>query len=362
MNFEGSLTFVTDWINNSLGLNNPIIGEAIVSSIIFILFIILGWIVYNIFERYFLRWAKKTKSKLDDEILKNVKRPTYILVFIFGLYYAVNNFSFINQFSDTTSLIFTIIEIFLVAYLITRVVNVVFTWYKEKRTKKKMSEHILYVLKGVINFLVYLFAFLFILYVGQVDLTGAMVGLGVGGIAIAFALQNVLSDFFSAFSIYFDKPFEIGDFIVVGDYSGTVIKIGMKSTRVQLLQGEELILANSELTKASVRNYKKMKKRRISFSFGVTYDTPTNKLKKIPDIIKKIIDGNKLEYVDRLDRVHFTKFDDFCLNFDVVYYLKTKDYVKYMDTQQEINYAIKEEFEKIGVEMAFPTQTIILNK
>jgi len=148
----------------------------------------------------------------------------------------------------------------------------------------------------------------------------------------------------------------------VGDYSGTVKKIGIKSTRVQLLQGEELVLSNSVLTTSSVRNFKKMRKRRISFSFGVIYATPTNKLKKIPDIIRDIIDSDKLEYVDKLDRVHFTEFGDFSLNFDIIYFLKTKDYVKYKDTQQEINFAIKAAFEKEGIEMAFPTQTIFLNK
>ena len=171
-----------------------------------------------------------------------------------------------------------------------------------------------------------------------------------------------LPAFFSAFSIYFDRPFEIGDFIIVGEYAGTVKKIGMKSTRVQLLQGEELVLSNSELTKTNIRNFKKMKKRRINFSFGVTYDTPLKKLKKIPDIIKDIINPEKIDFVDRLDRVHFKEFGDFSLKFDIVYYVKSDDYAKYMDTQQEINYAIKEVFEKEGIEMAFPTQTIFLNK
>ena len=136
----------------------------------------------------------------------------------------------------------------------------------------------------------------------------------------------------------------------------------MKSTRVELLQGEELVLSNRELTTASVRNFKKMNRRRIEFSFGVTYDTPLKKLKKIPDIIKSIIDHEKLEHVHKLDRVHFTDFGDFSLNFNIVYYLNTKDYVKYRDTQQEINFKIKEAFEKEGIEMAFPTQTIFLNK
>jgi len=224
-----------------------------------------------------------------------------------------------------------------------------------------MSEHLLFIFKKIIHAIIYIFALLFILAAFNIDLSGVVIGLGVGGIAIALALQNVLSDAFSAFSIYFDKPFEIGDYIVVGDHSGTVKKIGIKSTRVQLLQGEELVLSNSVLTSTSVRNFKKMEKRRITFSFGVTYATPTNKLRKIPGIIKDIVNSKKLQYIDRLDRVHFTEFGDFSLNFQVIYYLKTKDYVKYRDTQQEINFAIKETFEKEGIEMAFPTQTIFIN-
>ena len=357
---------LVEFFNEQLGKigidTSPLVGEIVVSIMIFAISIITGWIVYRIFERYFTRWAKKTKTNLDDEILANTKKPIYFLVMLIGAYYGLEFLSILGPYSTEVAFTFSIVEILLIAFIITRVVNVVITWYGEKRAKKQMSEHILFVLKKVINAIIYLFTFLVILAVLKIDLSGIVVGLGVGGIAIAFALQNVLSDAFSAFSIYFDKPFEIGDYIVVGEYSGTVKKIGMKSTRVQLLQGEELVLANSVLTTSSVRNFKKMRKRRISFSFGVTYATPTNKLKKIPDIIRDIIDGDKLEYVDKLDRVHFTEFGDFSLNFDIVYYLKTKDYAKYMDTQQEINFAIKKAFEKEGIEMAFPTQTIFLNK
>ncbi len=357
---------LAEFFNEQLGKigidTSPLVGEIFVSIVIFAIFIILGWIVYRIFERYFTKWAKKTKTNLDDEILANIKKPIYFFVILVGAYYGLEFLSILEPYSTEVAFTFSIVEILLIAFIITRVVNVVITWYGEKRAKKQMSEHILFVLKKIINAVVYLFAFLVILAVLEINLSGIVVGLGVGGIAIAFALQNVLSDAFSAFSIYFDKPFEIGDYIVVGDHSGTVKKIGIKSTRVQLLQGEELVLSNSVLTTSSVRNFKKMRKRRISFSFGVTYATPTNKLKKIPDIIRDIIDGDKLEYVDKIDRVHFTEFGDFSLNFNIVYYLKTKDYAKYMDTQQEINFAIKEAFEKEGIEMAFPTQTIFLNK
>ena len=345
------------------GINtNPIVGEIIISILIFVGSVIAGWIVYRIFQRYFTRWAEKTKTKLDDEILKNIKKPIYFLVILIGAYLGLEFLTFLEPYATPIAFIFTIAEILLVTFIITRVINVVIVWYAGRRAKEQMSEHILFVLKKIINAFIFMIAFLIILSVLKVDLSGVVVGLGVGGIAIAFALQNVLSDVFSAFSIYFDKPFEIGDYIVVGEYSGTVKKIGMKSTRVQLLQGEELVLSNRELTSTSVRNFKKMKKRRISFSFGVTYATSTKKLKKIPEIVKEIINPEKLEFVDKIDRVHFTEFGDFSLNFDIVYYIKTKDYAKYRDTQQQINFAIREAFEKEGIEMAFPTQTIFLNK
>ena len=353
------LEFIND-VFNTLGVNvSPFIKQVIASVSIFLFFIIIGWIVYYIFERYFTRWAEKTKTNLDDEILKNIKKPIYFFVILIGLYSAFETLAILENYSEVFTFIFTIAEILLATFIITRVVNVVIAWYSEKRSKREMSEHILFILKKIINAIIFLFAFLIILYVLKIDLSGIVVGLGVGGIAIAFALQNVLGDIFSAFSIYFDKPFEIGDFIIVGEYSGTVKKIGLKSTRVQLLQGEELVLANSVLTTTNVRNFKKLKKRRADFSFGVTYDTPSKKLKKIPDIIKEIIEKNEILEVIR---IHFKKFGDFSLNFEVVYYIRNKDYTVYMDVQQEINLAIKEAFEKEGIEMAFPTQTIYLNK
>jgi len=359
MSFGANVLEFIDDVFTLLGIDvSPLVKQVIASVGIFLLFIIIGWIIYHIFERYFTRWAEKTKTKLDDEILRNIKKPIYFFVILIGTYSALEALTILDIYSEALAFVFTILEILLATFIVTRVVNVVIAWYAEKRSKKEMSEHILFILKKIINGIIYLFAFLIILYVLKIDLSGVVIGLGVGGIAIAFALQNVLSDAFSAFSIYFDKPFEIGDFIVVGEYSGTVKKIGMKSTRVQLLQGEELVLANSVLTTTNVRNFKKLRKRRIKFNFGVTYDTSSKKLKKIPDIVRKIIEDNELTNVDR---IHFKEFGDFSLYFEVIYYINSKDYAKYMDVQQEFNFAIKEAFEKEGIEMAFPTQTIFIN-
>ncbi len=272
-------------------------------------------------------------------------------------YYGLVGITSLQQYSHEFTLVFTVGQILVVTFIITRIINVLICWYAENSVKRgrQVSNHLLFVLKKVLQIVVYVFAFFIILVVFKIDLSGVVVGLGVGGIAVALAVQNILSDALTAFSIYFDHPFEIGDFIVVGDYAGTVTKIGMISTRIQLLQGEELVISNKNLIAASVRNFRKLKRRRIVFTVKVVYDTPIEKLKKIPEIITKIIKESELA---TLDRVHFKQFGDFSLDFEVVYYIKTGEYTKYMDTQQEINYRILEEFKKEGISMAYPTQKI----
>lgn len=341
---------------------NSLVGESIAAVILFALSLIIGWIVYHLFEHYFSKWAKKTKTTLDDEIIKNTKRPIYFFVLIVGFYYAIDQLSILKPYQYYVTQIFLVAEVFLVAYIITRIINVLLSWYAErivKTGKKAVSSNILLVFKKVLHVFVYIFAFLYLLYVSKIDLSGAVVGLGVTGIAIAFALQSILGDAFSAFTIYFDRPFEIGDYVIIGNYEGTVTNISMKSTRMKLLQGEELVISNKEITGGSLRNFKKMENRRVVFSIGVTYDTPLEKLKKIPTLVKKIVEKcNDVEF----QRAHFKEYGTFSLNFEVVYLMKNPDYLKYLDTQQAINYAIKEVFEKEKIELAFPTQTIFVNQ
>ena len=215
------------------------------------------------------------------------------------------------------------------------------------------------VLKKVVKGVLWAIAIIIVLSNFGYNVSTLAAGLGIGGIAIAFAFQAILGDIFASFSIYFDKPFKIGDFILIGNDMGTVKHIGIKTTRIQTLQGQELIVSNKELTETRVHNYKKMERRRISFTFGVEYDTKLKKLEKILEIVKEIF--KKIKIAD-LDRVHFKQFGDFSLNFEVVYYVNKPDYLEYMDTQQEINFALKERFEKESIEFAFPTQTIYVNK
>jgi len=338
-----------------------LVSETVAFAIILAIAITIAWVGHAIFKKYLLRWASKTKTNLDDEILRNVRAPIFLLAILFGVYYGLEGFASLQAYSETLALAFTVGEILVVTFVIMRIANVLISWYGEESRKRggKVSNHILFILKKAVQAVILIFALLAILFVFNVELSGVVVGLGVGGIAIALAVQNLLSDMFSAFSIFFDRPFEIGDFVVVGDYSGTVMHIGMKSTRIQLLQGEELVMSNKELTSNAVRNFKRLQRRRILFTVKVTYDTSVEKLKKIPEIIDKVIKDVDLS---ELDRVHFRQFGDFSLDFEVVYYIKTGDYDKYMDIQQKINYGILEEFEKEGISMAYPTQKIFVCK
>lgn len=200
---------------------------------------------------------------------------------------------------------------------------------------------------------------LFVLSNLGIEITSLIAGLGIGGVAVAFALQGILSDLFASFSIYFDKPFRIGDFVVVGTDAGTVEKIGIKSTRIRTLQGEELVVSNAELTTARVQNFKKLERRRVVVQFGVLYETPREVLKSIPEHVEKLFENIGQA---TFDRAHFATFGDSALTFEVVYYVESDDYNVFMDKQQQFNFALMDKFAELGVEFAYPTQTLYVKK
>ncbi|HDD54913.1 MAG TPA: mechanosensitive ion channel family protein [Chloroflexi bacterium] len=191
----------------------------------------------------------------------------------------------------------------------------------------------------------------------DVEISSLVTSLGIGGIAVALAVQNILGDLFASLSIALDKPFSIGDFIVVDDFEGNVEDIGLKSTRVRSLSGEELVFSNTDLLNSRIRNYKRLEKRRISFSVGVVYGTAAEKLEKIPGMVEEII--KPLPNV-RFERAHFKNLGEYSLDFAVVYYVLVPDYALYLDIQQQINLALYQRFEKEGIEFAYPTQTVLV--
>ncbi len=190
-----------------------------------------------------------------------------------------------------------------------------------------------------------------------INITTLIAGLGIGGIAIALAAQNILGDLFASLSITFDKPFIIGDFLVVGDVMGTVETIGIKSTRLRSLTGEQIVMSNADLLSSRVRNFQRMRERRIVFTLGITYETPRERLQRIPDLVRKIIEAQSQV---RFERCHFAKFGPSSLDFETVYFVLTADFNRYMDIQQAVNFAIHAAFEQEQIDFAYPTQRLLM--
>lgn len=305
------------------------------------------------------KWASKTKTDFDDELVYTLKAIPVSLYFFAALYIA-SQLLVLHRFIDKT---IEVILIILTVYWATKLASELIEYGLAKVAKKQQGKRekntTYYALSLMAKIVLWSTGFLLILSNLGINISALVASLGIGGIAVALAMQNILSDIFSSFSIYLDKPFEVGDFIIVGDHMGTVKKIGLKTTRIEALQGEEIVISNNELTSTRVRNFKRMKKRRIVFLIGVTYGTPHKLLAKIPRVLKETIQAIKKT---TFDRSHFAGFGAYSLNFETVYYLESSDYKEYMDTQQKINLAIVKAFEKDGVQIAFPTQTIHLHQ
>jgi small-conductance mechanosensitive channel len=190
-----------------------------------------------------------------------------------------------------------------------------------------------------------------------INVTALVAGLGIGGVAVALALQNVLSDLLASLSIVFDKPFVIGDAISVGDVTGTVESVGLKTTRLRSASGEQVILANGELLKSRIRNWKRMSERRVVLAFGVPYQTPAGAVERIPGIVRRLVEGQDLT---RFDRAHFKGFGPSSLDFEAVYWILTPDYNAFMDRQQAVNLGLLRELEAAGIAFADPIQSLLL--
>jgi len=214
-------------------------------------------------------------------------------------------------------------------------------------------------LRWLLLFVAYILIVLLALQNADVDVTSLIAGLGIGGIAIALALQSILGDLFASLTISLDRPFIVGDFIIVGSEMGTVEYIGLKTTRVRSLSGEQLVFGNADLLSSRIRNYKRMTDRRVILAFGVVYATPPQQLELVNSIVRRAIEQQTNV---RFDRCHFCKFGDSSLEFEAVYYINSPDYNIHMDTQQSVLLSMARAFADDNIDFAFPTQTLYLSR
>ncbi|MFW6364982.1 MAG: mechanosensitive ion channel family protein [Spirochaetota bacterium] len=341
-----------------------VLGVELLHIIIFLLYSVIFFAAFFIIKNVILKrleeQVQKSTNRLDDSIITFVRKINYIFYLSFALYLSSQMISIGETPTKVIKVLFTVILVYEIIVLVQNItIHLIQRYWIINGSDDDDNKTAIEGMTLIIRIVLWLIGLLIVLTNLGVKITALVASLGVTSVAVAFALQNVLSDIFSSFSIYLDKPFRVNDFIIVGTDMGVVTKIGVKTTRIQTLNGEELVISNHELTSTRIHNFKKMEKRRIVFTIGVVYGTSASMLRKIPVFIKDIIDAQDTA---EFDRSHFFSYGDFSLNFETVYYVTSNDYNIYMDTQHSINLGIYEKFEKEGIEFAYPTQTIYTKK
>jgi small-conductance mechanosensitive channel len=328
------------------------------AGIVFVSVIVAILLARFIAAKYLSAFAAKTQTRIDDITLLLLKKIKLLLVIVVAIYFG-------QKMLEVPDKLTVLLRAFAVSAAFLQIAlwgNALISFYLAEGAKRTGEHELNVSARRAIGYLSRLVLWLLIVALLLenlgVRLTPLLTGIGIGGVAVALAVQNILGDLFCYVAIILDKPFIAGDFIIVNDLMGSVERIGLKTTRVRSLSGEMLVFANHDLVNSRIRNYKTLQERRVVFRFGVTYDTPTEKLRRIPDTVRSIF--GTLHNV-RLDRVHFAQLGDFSLNYEVVYYVLSGDYNVYMDTQQAVNLSLMDEIGKEDVEFAFPTQSLYVN-
>ena len=344
-------------------LSKEIFRNRVADYLVFLAVLVAGVVIVTVFKRVVLgrlkRWAAATTWNIDEFIVDIVRNMVIPVVYYGVFFLAVKHLVLPGILERAIEVAGMVLVAFLSAQALIAVARFAIRSYIESAEKGSARERALQGFMTLIRVLVWGLATIVLLDNLGFRINTVIAGLGIGGIAVALAAQNILGDLFAYFTIMFDRPFEIGDFVIIGEYMGVVNQLGVKTTRIGSLGGEQIIMSNKDLTDSRVRNYKRMGKRRVLFRIGVTYQTPYDMLKEIPVIIRGIVEGIEDTV---FDRAHFSSYGDFSLVFEVVYYVMGNDYTKYMDIQQEINLRIHEEFEKRKIEFAYPTQTLFMVK
>lgn len=300
--------------------------------------------------------AQKTENGVDNILVSGLNEIQVGLVLLISLYFSISDLSGFEIFKK----FIYIPMVLMIAYNFIKIGVNYITYgsdhFINKRQDDKENSEIIKLLSFIAKVGLWTIVSLTVISNFGYNVNSLLAGLGIGGIAVALAVQNMLSDVFSSFSIHLDKPFKVGDYIVVGNNSGTVKKIGIKTTRLQTFQGEELVISNKELTESRVQNFGLMNQRRIAFVVKITYGNERIKIEKALEIIKNSIKENEIV---KFDRVFLRNLGDFALEIECVYLMMTGNMTKYLEVQQEINLDILEGFKKESIEFALPSALFV---
>jgi len=338
---------------------NSIQTWLIAFSISVIVFLVAGIIRY-VSARQLTRLTERNEVMIWPVLKAVVKKTRWLFIFLLALFIGSSVIELPGRSREIFTTVIVVALILQAGLWGSAALHVMLEKYRELQiTKDPARVTTLNVLSFIGKIILWSIVLLLVLDNLGVNITALVAGLGVGGIAVALAVQTVLGDLFASLSIVLDKPFVVGDFLIVGDLLGSVEYVGLKTTRLRSLSGEQLVFSNSDLLNSRIRNFGRMYERRVSFDLGVTYQTPRDKIKMIPAIIREAVEAQDKT---RFDRSHFKQYGDFALLFESVYYVEGPDYNLYMDIQQAINLQIHERFEQEAIEFAYPTQTLFVQQ
>ncbi|MBF9253419.1 mechanosensitive ion channel family protein [Pontibacter sp. 172403-2] len=329
--------------------------------IIVVACILVALLLVRLFKRTILikisLWTEKTKFKFDNYLIGSFERFGIPIINICIVYVGINYLTLSARADKIIDIATTVAITILVIRFVSSALSLVVGAYFTRKHHTASGANEMGAINLIIGIIIWFIGLGFLFDNLGYDLTAIIAGLGVGGIAVALAAQNILGDLFNYFVIFLDRPFEVGDFLVVGNENGTVEHIGVKTTRIRTLSGEQLVFSNSDLTSSRIHNFKTMQKRRVVFKIGVTYQTSYENVEKIPELLKSIVEEQEPV---KFDRAHFASYGDSSLDYEIVYYVLDPDYNKYMDIQQAINLSIYKQFAALGIEIAFPTRTLFV--
>lgn len=321
--------------------------------------LVVTFVAVNLLVRfvalYARRIASRTRTDLDDLIAELVSKTGSLFVLLVSIWAASRSLELPANVAQGFTRVLTLGVLVQGGIWITGIVHYFIERFGKSDDADASVTSALGAVRVVATMAIWIIVALTVLATFDVNVSALVAGLGVGGIAIALAIQSILSDLFGAVTILLDKPFQVGDYIVVGESEGTVEHIGLKTTRITALTGEQLVVGNSDLLSSRIHNKKRMTERRASFQLDVEYGTPYEMVARIPSILEEIVRSHEAV---RFDRAHFKTYGASALIYQVVYWVMVPSHVTYMDTQQSINLEIYKRFEAEGIRFAYPSQTL----
>jgi small-conductance mechanosensitive channel len=337
-------------------------GNTVMAYVIAAGGILLAWLIIKIVKKIVFKriekFTGKTTNKYDDFLTGIIEKFIVPWLYIFANYSIIQQLNLHPRLDRVLDAAMAFVTMYFVVRLINFMIQLLITSHMRRRGETEERIKHLSGMLIVVKAFVWVIGLLTLARNFGFDVSTLLASLGVGGIAIALASQAILGDLFSYLVIFFDKPFEIGDAVTLSsDVSGTIEYIGIKTTRIRSVSGEQLVISNTNMTNATIRNWKRMEQRRVAFKLGVVYRTSYKQLQQIPSLVKAIV----LEQQNvRFDRAHLQEYGNYSINFEIVYFITDPDYNLFMDTHQAVLFRIHEEFSKSGIEFAMPTQTLFI--